>query len=669
MPGLTLDPPTSSQDKLAPYFARKPRGEIAKQIQDKIDDYVRWLKETGRLYLYRRSFEYYYRGMIKGGRLWASGLQDEFLNVSVNHYRNILLHILSGATNQRPTFNPVATNTDYKSQAQTKVSRGVLDYYNREKKVEVFLKKAGEFGLIFGQSFIILGWDTELGEDYAVSPDGKKIKEGDVTISVHGPLSMAYDYALEDAGQSDWHIARSLRNKYSMAAKYPQYADKIIAQRLDANDIIDRSTIGNFASYGDLIYVDTLIHRKTPVVPEGRIVECIGSDIVTVDSALPYDGMPVYRLAPEDVAGSTSGYSIAFDLLPIQEIVDKLYSTILTNQGNFGVQNIWTQPGGGIAVTDLGGGLNSISSPTKPEVLQLLSTPQEIFSFLEKVEKVMEIISGVNSVSRGNPDSSLKSGSALALVASQAIQFNSNFQQSYNRLLEDVGTGIIKILASFAKTKRMIAISGKANAGYMQEFSSADLTNISRVQVEMGNPLSRTTAGKLQIAESLLGQGLLKTPQEYIQVLMTGNLEPLVEGDQSQLLLIRSENEELSKGKAVPALITDSHKLHIIEHGVVLSSPASRANPMIVNAALAHIQQHLDLMRTSDPAILILNGEQPIPPAIPGALPVSSASPAGSPAPAAPIAQVLDNADPTLEKAAEVRMPNMPMNPLTGERG
>lgn len=666
LPGTTPGSPARPTADLSKYFGRKPREEIAKAVQDKIDDYIKWLKQTGRLYLYRRSFDYYYRGLAKGGRLWKSGQQDEYMNVSVNHFRNIILHILSGAASQRPTFNPVAINSDYKSQAQTKVSRGVLDYYNREKKVETFLKKAGETALIYSLGFVTLDWDTELGEDYAVGPTGEKIKEGDISIACHSPLTMAYDYTLEDAAHSDWYVARRIKNKYAIAAKYPQFADKILAQEIEPNDIIDRAVIGNFANFDDMIFVDTLYHRKTAVVPDGRLVEVIGNEIVTIDTPLPYKTLPVYRIAPEDVNGSASGYTIAFDLLPIQEICDKLYSTILTNQGNFGIQNIWTQPGGGISVTELAGGMNHIQSPSKPEVVQLLQTPQEVFSFLEKTEKVMEVISGVNSVSRGNPESSLKSGSALALVASQAIQFNSNFQQSYNRLLEDVGTGIIEMLARFAKTKRMIAISGKANAGYMTEFSAADLSNISRVQVEMGNPLSRTTAGKLQIAESLLNAQQIKTPQEYIQVLMTGNIDPLVEGDQAQLLLIRAENEALSKGQTAPALITDAHQLHIREHGVVLASPASRSNPTIVQAALAHIQEHLNLMRMGDPAVLTINGEQPIPTAVPGMIPAPmTAAVAGAPQ---GVPQAMNAENPLTQEAEEVRMPSMPKNPLTGVR-
>ena len=53
----------------------------------------------------------------------------------------------------------------------------------------------------------------------------------------------------------------------------------------------------------------------------------------------------------------------------------------------------------------------------------------------------METLSGVNSVARGNPEASLQSGTALAMVQSQALQFMSGLQQSYIQLIEDVGTG------------------------------------------------------------------------------------------------------------------------------------------------------------------------------------------------------------------------------------
>jgi hypothetical protein len=224
---------------------------------------------------------------------------------------------------------------------------------------------------------------------------------------------------------------------------------------------------------------------------------------------------------------------MAYDLAPIQDAINSLYSVVVTNQSSFGVQNILIPKGCDLTPSQIMDGLNLITYDAqfgKPESMNLTNTPAEIFNFISRLESIMETISGVNSVARGNPEPSLKSGSALALVQSMAIQFISGLQQSYTNLLEGVGVGLINILKSNATTPRMIEISGKKNRSYTKEFINTDLSNINRVVVDVGNPLSRTSSGRVQMAENLLQYMPDKiNPMQYLNVINTGQLEPLTE--------------------------------------------------------------------------------------------------------------------------------------------
>jgi hypothetical protein len=112
----------------------------------------------------------------------------------------------------------------------------------------------------------------------------------------------------------------------------------------------------------------------------------------------------------------------------------------------------------------------------KPEAMNLTNTRLRFSTSLECLKACLRRLSGVNSVARGNPEASLKSGAALALVQSMAIQFSQNLQQSYARLVEDVGTGTIKILQTYASVPRVAAIAGKSNRPLMKQFTGEDLT-------------------------------------------------------------------------------------------------------------------------------------------------------------------------------------------------
>lgn len=647
----------SSRKNIDQYWAAAGAKDISNEILDKVENYYKFLSLSGRLDLYRRSWMYYYRPRVTGGRLNPIGEQGELTSLSVNHYRNLLSHLETMTTQQRPAFEPRATNSDEKSQAQVVLASGLLDYYMREKKMERYIKSGTKDSLIFGEAFVRCEWDATGGNVYGKTESGAAVYEGDMKYSNYTPLNCIRDFTLEAATEADWEILRDTQNKYTLAAKYPELADDILDDSMDLLEYAATTTLQAFGyEDSDNIFVYTLLHKPTAALPQGRLTQVLDNGTVLLDGPLPYKKTHVYRIAPDEETGTIFGYTVGFDLLAVQEAIDILYSTVISNQSTFGVQNILVPKGHDISTSQLSGGLNVTEYDPqvgKPEAFNLTSTPPEIFNFITMLERTGETLSGVNSVARGNPEASLKSGAALALVQSMAIQFSQNLQQSYARLVEDVGTGTIEILQDFASVPRVAAIAGKSNRPYMKQFSGADLSQVNRVMVDMGNPLTRTTAGKVNLADSLAERNMIDNPDQYIQVITTGRLEPVIESKQSQLLLIKGENEKLSDGIEQPVLATDNHMQHLLEHAVVTNDPEIRANPNspVVAATLKHVQEHLDMLK--DPNILYIMSilypnARPAPP---------------PPAPPVDPAQMMNPAPPVMQEAAQVNMPNMPSPP------
>lgn len=686
--------PKPKKSPLEDYFANAPRPEVADKLLKLVEDYYEFLRMSGRLYILQRAWEYYFQGQVRQARLRKAGKENEYTIMGVNHYRNILRNTIIRTVSQAVVYDPMAANTDHKSQAQTITAVNILDYYNREKGMEDLTDKAVELAVSLTEAYVSAEWDAQAGDAYMKDPQtGEDINLGDIDFNVYGPFDIVYDHTQRDPEKRDWLITVTWVNKYDYAARYPELAERIVKVSADVSTWKKRNA-GMFEfRETDSIPRYRFYHRKTPAVPDGRFIEFFSSDLVTLEGPLNYDRIPVYRLAPEELLGTPFGYSIALDLLPLQEAIDSLYSTIITNQASFGVQNILspTGAGGGRAfdVEEIVAGLNLIPYDPKfgkPEVLELLSTAPEIFKFLDMLIEAMQTIAGISALLRGNPDPSVKSGAYAALIASQSIEFNSGLQKSYAHLQRDLATGVIEILKQNADKPRLITIAGKANRSYIKEFQKDDLSSVTRVTVNLGNPLSRTTAGKLQLADTLIDKGLIKTPEEYLQLATTGRLEPLYEGEQSQLMLIRGENEKLSDENekieqtidpltgqpmpksSVPALWTDNHPLHIKEHLSTLASPESRNNPVIVQNTLTHCQEHLTLWRQADPTILAVLGIPALAPAMP------PPSPEGAPS-SAPNgggggnggAEVMDPRDAVSKKAEEVNQPNMPQNPMSGQ--
>lgn len=610
-------PPKPAQDKDSVYFAAKKAEETASILLNKSYSFYNYLNANAYLQKMQKMWRAYHGAyaddMGFGHQVSFTGEQGELVQLPVNHFRNIARHIFNMITTNRPTMEARAINTDYKSLAQTYLANGILDYYMREKKLEDCLKKAAEMAIVLGAGFIKLEWNATAGEAYDFDEEtGEFNYEGEIEFSNLSPFDVVVD-GTKETWDNDWILIRTWQNRYDLAAKYPEYADKIKSIPGKNQSSVYRLAVWSNDDTDD-VPVYEFYHRRSESMPEGRYMLFLDADIVLLDAKLPYRVVPIFRIAPADIMGTPYGYSDMYDVFPIQEAINSLYSTIMTNQNAFGVQNLFVPRGADININSLEGAMNIIEGNAKPEPLNLTETPTEVFKFLEVLIQSIETISGVNSVTRGNPEASLESGTALALVQSMSLQFISGLQQSYVKLIEDVGTALISVLKDFATAPKVVALVGKNNRTYLKEFTGEDISSINRVVVDVGNPLSRTIAGRVQMADQMLQMKLLKSPEQYFQVLNTGRLDAVYEGEMSQLLLIKRENEQLLDGEVTKALATDSHRLHISEHSAVLADPELRKDMNLMKIVQDHIQEHLDLLRNTDPDLLMLMGEQPLAP-------------------------------------------------------
>lgn len=642
------------------YFGEDTPENVISYLNHKAERWFDGLIDTKYVDKIKRSWLSYYGIYYEDGHAISYGGETgELVNLAVNHYRNIAEHMLTMVTSTRPAFEARSVNTDSKSQIQTNLANGLLEYYMREKRLEQDLKKAVEYAIVMGSGFIKMSWNETTGEIrgymeaeykimkdengnpildesgsqvYELDSDGELIEEipaypiyeGDVEFDVLSPFDVVFDSSRNNS-KHDWQLCRSFKNKHDLAAKYPDLADKIKA--LKTKDQIYSSTmsITPYDKTND-VPVYEFFHKPTEALPKGRYVIYLSDDIILSDTVLPYKKLPIFRITPSEVLGTAFGYTSMFDLLPIQDAVNSLYSTILTNQSNFGVQNVYSERGSDVRVEQIQGGMNFIQGNpgfNPPIALNLTNTPAEIFNFVKQLENAMETISGINSVARGNPEKSLQSGNALALIQSQALQFISGLQQSYIQLIEDVGTNLFSMLKDFAQVPRVANIAGKANATQMKEFRNDDLSTINRVVVNAGNALAQTTAGRVEMASQMMQMGIITTPEQYIAVINTGKLDTMTEGQNKELLLVRAERERLIDGTLpVMAVLTDNHSLHIREHAAVIADPDLRMDAELVQRTLEHIQEHIDILSDPNVAnILSMLGQQPLGPV--GGSPVS----------------------------------------------
>lgn len=685
---------SSLNTRSSTYFASDESDRLVAYLDNRASEWFQALTVSDYLNRIKRSWQAYHGIYYENSHTISFGGENgELVNMPVNHYANIAQNTLTMVTSTRPSFQARAINTDLKSQIQTNLATGLLDFYMRDKRLEQDLKRACEYAIVLGTGYIKMEWNATAGRivdevepefESEIDPltgeerdvldengrpkiksEGFPIYEGDVEFTTLSPLDVVFDSSRENP-KMDWQLCRTFKNKYDLAAKYPEFADQIIQLATKTDLYQYRLSLTPYDETVD-IPVYEFYHRATESLPRGRYVLYLSKDIILVDDILPYQKLPIFRISYRDILGTPFGYTNMFDLLPLQEEINALYSTAITNNHTFGVQNIVSELDSGLTITELSGGLTHIqvSDLSKaPRPLQLTSTSPEIYNLIQMIVRDMETISGINSVARGNPDpkQNLRSGNSLALVQAQALQFISSLQQSYIQLIEDVGTNLILMLQRFATSPRVAEISGVSNATYIKEFTGGDLGAVNRVIVDAGNALMATTAGRFEMGQNLIQMGIIKTPEEIMSVLNTGKLETLTESQNKQNLLIRAENEALLEGRDVRAILTDDHNLHLREHQAVLADPTLRFDNDLVDRTLAHMQEHINILSNPNVAnFLQSQGQTPIAPQnVPQAdLSQGQGQPGGAPNQPAPSDESLI-ANPQAQSVSSLNAENIP---------
>jgi hypothetical protein len=690
------------------YWAGRKSEEMVTAIRKRVRDYVNYCEQTGRTRVWRKAHASYYgtdpdQEWNGSASVNFGGEQGENTLLRVNQYGSLLDRAHQLVTGSRPSFSCRPANSDYKSLAQAKVGDNVLAHYYTVKGIEEQCTRATRYAQLYWEGWVFIGWDARAGEavdfepmsepepmegmgamegdESAPPPEPKVQHEGDITTRVYMPQDIARDVDADDFEDVNWVVAHKRVNRWDLAARFPDKAEAILAAP-SYDPAYDRamrnSMLRRVVASGDRVGVLELWHDRTDALPDGRYVWMCG-DAVLMDTPLPFEsagGMVAGAFAPMmpcDEDGRPFGFSRMTDLLALQDANDSVVSTILTNHDAFGRHMLWVPPGTKIQASDITG-LTIVESPEMPQVVNLNQTGQASYALSEKLTGAMEQISGINSVVRGEPDASITSGSFAALIYSAAVQANSGLQKAYARLFEVVGSAIISRMKTFAKTKRIVEIAGKNNGGLMVEFSGDSLSDIQRVVVELGSSITQTTAGRKDLADKFFEASLqTSTPmsfEKYMEIMTTGQLDPIAQRPHAERMCIVRENEGLMEGQPQVVLVTDMHEDHINEHLVLLADPSVRFDPVLGPLVLAHVQDHVNKWTTADLSILAATGQRPAPapPMPPGMDPMAMGNPGGGgplaigdgSIPNAPLGGDMTMQPPGVQAPGMPNLPNLP---------
>lgn len=599
------------------YWASLEGTELATRALTKIQDHFRVTNDSLHRQRILKACNYYY-GLddnTPSYALSAGGEGGELTFINVNYLRYLLQHKISMVSGGRLTYKAIPQNTDVTSREQAILANGILAAYARDLRLERLFARVTEYALITGEGFVRVTWDPSIGEEAFVNELGESVRAGDVRVDAFSYWDVIREEDVP-SHESDWIIVREFRNKWDLAAKYPEHREAILAMSAVPYSYLDYTGISNSPANRDTnhIPVYTLYHKPTPAVPQGKECTFLSSEVVLFSGELPYSEIPVYRMSPSDVLCRPVGYTPVFDVLSVHEAYNNLLSAVLSNQHTLAHSKIWTQKGDDLSVKEVGTGIMNLqTSGAKPEALNLLNTSREVFDTIEMLRNLMVSLLGLNDTALGVQSQRL-SGSAMAILDQKAVQFSAAEHEAYTHMVERVGGAIIELVKDHADSPRVVTIIGKKQKYMTRSFTAEDLSDVNRVVVETVSPELRSFAVRYDLATQWLQGGLVTDKATHMEMITTGQIELETEDEINQNVLIDKENELMRGGalpEDVPTLAIDRHIQHIIKHSNLLSDPDLRLDPNISSTVLAHIDTHIQMLITTNPELLMILGQNP----------------------------------------------------------
>lgn len=670
------------------YFAAAKRQDIGKKLTERLEAVVKDTQHDNRGETVNAYNHVYGRDIGYGTptEVTRGGERGELANLRVNNATAFLRAKHAIVTGPKVNWRPIARNGDASSSAATSLAVSILeDEWKNNRLARVWLNWT-HTALRFSEAFCFPEWDKAAGPAI-MAMEGRLITGGALNYHVLTNLDVFRDNAAKSYEGCQYLYARLLKNRFDLARMTPRLADGRQGQEaeeaiLSACDDVQSSGYlydGRKEADSDLVPVWQFFHKPSASMPLGRHTTFINEKVVLEDKPLTgpnatYDELPLYRIAEQEMTETPHAWSSFWDTLGSQQISDAIHTALASTLLNYGNPSVSFEEGSELKAESLANGFQAFMRPKgsqPPEVIQLAHFPPDALKYLEVLAGGQQQGLGLNDVALGQPQSAQMNAQAFAVLASMAVQQATPMQEAAFTELARLGHGVLKTLCKRVTRERQLKVTGRSskNLYSVLKYSGKDLKSIDGVQVDIGNPLEQTAAGRKTILDDKIKLGFVKMEEQYDAVLETGRSEPINRRLRDEMNLVEWEFEELQAGRTPPVHYIHNHVLHYRENSAALLTPAVQDSPESLAAVEAHLDEHylaqFGVARAEDPMRFtrerFMLGQQvdptqqmmPPPMGAPAGPPVEG----GAPLEAMPMPPPGEGAPPG---------PAMPDNPVTG---
>lgn len=563
------------------YWATLPARELAPLVSQRFRDWRRYCRDAGHTKKALGGLLYYHGWNRIRDRASELGLKSgtyDYIHMVVNEVRQGVQRVLAMLASRTPRMEPVAASTSAGAREETIKAREVLQHVARLHQTASLHAEVRKLAFLMGEAYRLCLWNGAKGKPLAatMSESGDPLPvahEGDFDNSVCSILDVARDPTVRSWEKVPWVVVRTYENKHELAARYPELAAQIRGLSFKGSSNDDEFTedvlgvvVRNSSAFnGDTIPVYNLYHVAGNAVPGGIAFTCLSDSIWLGEPTSnpyanteqpPHAHLPVKRLAPDTMWGTTLGDTNVFDTLGLSDATNILWSTQVTNLTRWGIGILGVPKGAGLSKDTLGNGASYIEyAPVPgahnggmPTPLQPPTAPQEMAKVLEAFRGLLAQGLGLNDVAMGQLPFAGMPAALVAQLIEQAHQYQDAFYNAIVRFESDCATHELNCLKRFAQSSRTYEVPTDSKGWAQREYTGEDLNSVSRVAFEPVPPIANSLAGKQMQLETMMkmaqAQGPLTFP-DIVEFYATGTLPPALKEIQNNNLRIAEMQEQL----------------------------------------------------------------------------------------------------------------------------
>jgi len=548
-----------------------------------------------------------------------------------NHIAPIIENRLSKLGRVKPIISVVPATNDAIDVKSAQISKKIINALSSKIDFNQIIDEATKWSEICGTVFYKVVWNNELGQTIAINEEGKKVKGGDVDISICSPFEIFPDSISRERIEDCESVIHA--KVFSVDEVKRKYGIDICGEDINIFSL-DSTSFGlgglgysfsaNKIAEGvkkDSVIVIEKYIRPNSENPNGRLIIVAGDQLV-YDGEMPYENgserereFPFIMQKCMNQPASFWGASVIERIIPVQRAYNAVKNRKheFLNRLSMGVLNV---EDGSVDLDNLE---DEGLCPGKVLVYRQGSKAPEFLTgeklsgdFAEEEKKLLDefsSISGVYDISEDRYVASNLSGSALEILINQYQQKLSSASDNMKNAIKMLAKQVLRLYKQYALVPRLARIAGENSEVDIFYFNSNDISS-DDIRFEAEDDFGENVRDRRDMIFSLVDKGLLADDNGKMSNRMKIKiLELLGYGlwenaqDQSELHIKKAGKENLDMlacDEKKPSEI-DNHELHINEHICFMLSQdfeeKVKNNQKIEEIFLNHIRKHKIMLK------------------------------------------------------------------------